>query len=156
MPSTYQLQIDLSGRAKCKGKCKQPIPKGELRFASIAEAAWDGGSAHWRRIGCLTQKVCQNAVAVYGDVASIPGFSELDEGHQAAATEAFDSFLIYGEAPSNSIAPAASVTPPAEKKSNKRKAKSGAADDKATKSKAMPKAKVAPAATSGDAPLVVD
>lgn len=30
-------------------------------------------------MGCMTTKVCQNAVEKYGDLASVPGYEALEE-----------------------------------------------------------------------------
>ena len=100
--------LDPSGRAGCKGKvcvasglslarpegcshahpapalpfqCKQKLPKGSVRFGSITPSSqFDGDQAYWRCMGCMTTKVCQNAVEKYGELASVPGYGELDAG----------------------------------------------------------------------------
>ena len=72
----YRLAIDPSGRAGCKGSCKQKIPKGAVRFGSDREAE-HGVVTSWRRLPCMTKKVCQNATAACGTVDAIIGFAEL-------------------------------------------------------------------------------
>ena len=60
-------------------QCKQKIPKGALRFGSITQSGmFDGDQAYWRRMECMTTKVCQNAIDKYGDLASVPGYDTLD------------------------------------------------------------------------------
>ena len=60
-------------------QCKQKIPKGALRFGSITQSSmFDGDQAYWRRMECMTTKVCQNAIDKYGDLASVPGYDTLD------------------------------------------------------------------------------
>lgn len=55
-----------------------------MRFGSITQSnQFDGDQAYWRCMGCMTAKVCENAVEKYGDLASVPGFGELDAGKQA-------------------------------------------------------------------------
>ena len=51
-----------------------------MRFGSITQSSsFDGEQAYWRCMGCMTTKVCQNAVEKYGDLASVPGYEVLDE-----------------------------------------------------------------------------
>ena len=60
-------------------QCKQKLPKGSVRFGSITQSSsFDGEQAYWRCMGCMTTKVCQNAVEMHGDLASVPGYEALD------------------------------------------------------------------------------
>lgn len=50
-----------------------------MRFGSITQSSmFDGDQAYWRRMECMTTKVCQNAIDKYGDLASVPGYDTLD------------------------------------------------------------------------------
>ena len=56
-----------------------PIDTHALRFGSITQSSmFDGDQAYWRRMECMTTKVCQNAIDKYGDLASVPGYDTLD------------------------------------------------------------------------------
>lgn len=70
MPTVaYSVALDPSGRAGCKGACKQKIPKGALRFGAVAEASWDGTQTYWRNITCVTKRVAENALVATRRVA---------------------------------------------------------------------------------------
>ena len=93
----YSLSIAPTGRAGCKGACKEKIPQGAIRFASIGQGQWDGDVPYYRKLCCVTKKVAENALAVHGgDVSSIPGFSDLDSSQQEEVSDRFDA-LLNGE-----------------------------------------------------------
>ena len=80
-----------SGRATCKGACKQKIEKGVLRFGSCSEAAWDGEQTHYRNMKCITAKVAQNALAFYGgDITQLRGWDGLIAADQDYVRARFD------------------------------------------------------------------
>ena len=56
-----------------------------MRFGSITQSSsFDGEQAYWRCMGCMTTKVCQNAVEMHGGLASVPGYEALDASKWAA------------------------------------------------------------------------
>lgn len=122
--SRYQIMLDPSGRAGCKGKCKQKIPKGALRFGSItASSMFEGDQAYWRRMECMTTKVCQNAIDKYGDLASVPGYDTLDASNQELVQSVFNYHLHGGEPPALPQPGAAESTAEQTKASDKEKPK---------------------------------
>ena len=119
-----------SGRATCKGACKQKIEKGVLRFGSCSTAAWDGEQTHFRNMACITLKVAQNVLAFYGDdLAQMRGWDGLTAADQARVREIFDG-LISGA--------------PAEKPNKATGKKKKAEDDGDTEAAPAPKKKKAP------------
>ena len=124
-----------SGRAGCKGACKQKIEKGALRFGSCSVASWDGEQVHYRKLTCMTAKVAQNALAFYGnDITQLRGWDGLTEADQDTVRALFDD-LINAPAP--------------EKPKKEKKKKADDADDAEA---APPKKKKAP---PKKAPVVV-
>jgi len=142
MPATgYIIEHDKSGRASCKGACKQKIEKGALRFGSCSTAAWDGEQTHFRKLTCMTKKVAQNALDFYGgDITQLRNWATLSADEQAEVKEVFDSFI-------------ASAEPPKKKAAKKKKEDDDEEDSAPPKKvkKAAPKKKAAPAvAMPGD------
>ena len=116
---SYRLQIDPSGRASCRGACKEKIEKGRrnhsigtripparaappkclahharsLRFGSAPPLGSPYDSFFWRKLCCMTKRVCQNAMAAHGSIDNIPGFDGLDESQRAEVRIVFDNLL---------------------------------------------------------------
>ena len=83
-----------SGRAGCKGACKQKIEKGALRFGSVSTASWDGEQTHYRKMACVTAKVAQNALAFYeNDLTKLRGWDGLTAADQEHVREIFDNLV---------------------------------------------------------------
>jgi hypothetical protein len=51
----YVCTPAVTGRASCKGKCKEPISQGQLRFGSSSNKS-DMTGFHWRCLSCVTAK----------------------------------------------------------------------------------------------------
>ena len=78
----YIAEYAKTGRSSCKGKCKQPIAKGELRIASTGG---EHNTPYWRHWGCVTGKVITNI----GSYKNLQGFSTLTKADQDMIIEAF-------------------------------------------------------------------
>jgi hypothetical protein len=79
---TDVIEYSKSARAGCKGKCKEKIDKGVLRFGSITDR--DGHAmTYWRHFpDCMTAQVAENAITKYLSAGQIPGVSDLEAKDQ--------------------------------------------------------------------------
>eukprot|EP00418_Pyrodinium_bahamense_P013355 CAMPEP_0179106480 /NCGR_PEP_ID=MMETSP0796-20121207/49512_1 /TAXON_ID=73915 /ORGANISM="Pyrodinium bahamense, Strain pbaha01" /LENGTH=145 /DNA_ID=CAMNT_0020804513 /DNA_START=44 /DNA_END=481 /DNA_ORIENTATION=+ len=71
-----------TGRAGCKGQCKEKIPKGAVRLGTELDV---GGhtSMVYRRLACVTLKQITNMKEKYGSLEEVPGFADLSAEDQA-------------------------------------------------------------------------
>lgn len=76
------IEVAKSGRASCR-TCRQPIPKGDLRFGEeqVNQFSGDGDMTHrWHHMACAAQKLpnkLKDAMEVFAD--EIPGKEELEK-----------------------------------------------------------------------------
>lgn len=75
------LEFAKTGRATCKGSCKEPIAAGQLRFGTQVEMQGHASFA-WRCLGCVTKLQAKNALAVE-DLDSFIGFPNIPEETKA-------------------------------------------------------------------------
>ena len=79
-PSTYRVEASPSGRARCR-RCKQSVPKGEIRIA-ITAFVWPGRSAllyRCARAECLADAAFAKAVlATYKAAGAVPAASGVE------------------------------------------------------------------------------
>lgn len=92
------IEYAKSGRATCRGKCKQNMPKGLLRFASVS--AGDRATPYYRCFPqCMSKKVADTCLEMYaGEALQVPGVCDLSAGDQTKVADAF-ARLVDGEEP---------------------------------------------------------
>jgi hypothetical protein len=99
----YIIEPAKSGRPMCKGACKEPIDKGDLRLGSIFDVG-SYNSTSWRCLNCVTAKQLTNIkqAAILNETVQesdklnysvIPGFDNLSTKDKKIATKTFDSIL---------------------------------------------------------------
>jgi len=66
----YKCEIAKSDRAGCKGRCKEKICKGSVKFVSISNRG-DYPMAYGRKIACVTETVLNNALKRYGTLDAL-------------------------------------------------------------------------------------
>ena len=141
----YRVMLDPSGRATCKGKCKEKIPKGELRFGAVSTGSWDGEMVLWRRLSCVTATVARNALNFHGEIADIPGFDALPPEQAATFKEVMDTLINGGTVgtPAKELGgerPEAEERSQPEKKKSKKAAKAAKAQEAAAAQQAADEA----------------
>ena len=83
-PSVHSLRI-ATGRARCRGKCKRCVPKGDVRVHTTA-FVMPGRVTCWSRcVGCIDQAFAEGVLAVYGRAARVPAHEAVPEAAAAAA-----------------------------------------------------------------------
>mmetsp|Transcript_23511 Transcript_23511/g.36839 ORF Transcript_23511/g.36839 Transcript_23511/m.36839 type:complete len:696 (+) Transcript_23511:42-2129(+) len=80
---SYGWSYAPTNRATCKGKCKQKIEKGAIRFSTAS----DDGAGHemiqYRNIECVTEVQIKNVIAKVGGLDKVSGFENLSKADQA-------------------------------------------------------------------------
>eukprot|EP00658_Telonema_sp_P-2_P034675 TRINITY_DN25300_c0_g1_i2.p1 TRINITY_DN25300_c0_g1~~TRINITY_DN25300_c0_g1_i2.p1 ORF type:complete len:419 (-),score=137.14 TRINITY_DN25300_c0_g1_i2:28-1284(-) len=84
----YSFSIAPTNKAKCKGKCKEFIDKGAIRFATEGEGWGDFSVSSYRCLDCVTKKQFENVLANHGPIETVPGFDALDDDDQESVMEA--------------------------------------------------------------------
>lgn len=83
------LEYSKSGRASCKGKCKESLEKGQLRFGTRTEI--DGRTAYqFRCLGCITKQQAKNLL----DGGLDSGFLAFGEGVEEDLQALFKKYII--------------------------------------------------------------
>jgi len=80
---SYSWSYAPTDRATCKGKCKEKIPKGSVRFATASD---DGHHEmiSYRCLACVTDLQIKNITAKVGGLDKVSGFDELKAVDQSA------------------------------------------------------------------------
>ncbi|KAL1528223.1 hypothetical protein AB1Y20_009581 [Prymnesium parvum] len=89
---SYSWSYAPTGRATCKGACKQSIAKGDVRFGTSSAGAGDFSVTSYRCLSCVTGRQFNNIASKLGSVENVEGFQELSVEDQdrirSAAAEA--------------------------------------------------------------------
>ena len=71
-PSTYRIGLAPTSRARCRGRCKRLISKGELRIVITAFVLPGRATALSRCVRCIDGAFAKAVLAVYGCTTRIP------------------------------------------------------------------------------------
>jgi len=133
----YTLECAKSGRARCKGQCKELIEKGALRLGSEIDM---GGhmAVTWKCLPCLTAKVVMNIMSKVEAAEDIPGFTSLSEEQQEQVEQRFQAAIEEGEAEKERKEQEKKDKAKAKAEAKKAKAAEKAASSKSPNSKKSP------------------
>lgn len=84
--TNYWWSLAPTGRAACRGKCRQNIPKDSVRFVTEVEIYHQQpGQATWYQcLSCVTPKMVANLEARFGSLEAMHGFGSLKPPGQQA------------------------------------------------------------------------
>jgi len=109
---SYTWSYAPTDRAKCKGKCKEKIPKGEIRFGVSSEGFGDFETTQYRCLACVTDKQIDNVIKAVGGLDKVAGFDTLCEEDQGFVMAKMPSGGSGGgSSSSSSLAAAAPAAP---------------------------------------------
>ena len=78
-PSVYRIDIAPTSRARCRGPCKQPICKGDLRIAITAFVRPNRSTLLARCCHCIDTRFASAVLAVYGTADRVPAAQGVSE-----------------------------------------------------------------------------
>ena len=78
-PSVYRIDIAPTSRARCRGPCKQPICKGDLRIAITAFVRPNRSTLLARCCHCIDARFASAVLAVYGTADRVPAAQGVSE-----------------------------------------------------------------------------
>ena len=81
--SKYWVGTAPTGRAKCR-TCKQSIEKGEVRLIALAFVCPGRSCKLVHHARCVTPKLANAVLGVYGDVNRVPMSEDVTEEEQSA------------------------------------------------------------------------
>ena len=90
--SKYWVGTAPTGRAKCR-TCKQIIEKGEVRLVALAFVCPGRSCKLVNHSRCVTAKLANAVLGVYGDVDRVPMSKDVTEQEQSAMRVRLLSFI---------------------------------------------------------------
>ena len=71
-PSTYKISVAPTGRARCRGRCRQLIPKGAVRLETCAFVRPGRATVFVRCVKCVDQATAVAILRVYRSAERVP------------------------------------------------------------------------------------
>ena len=87
-PSVYKLSNAPTGRARCRGRCKLCIDKGDLRLEICVFVRPGRRTVRLWHVSCLTEAIACDVLRVYGSVKRVP------VGDDVCAEKACDALAL--------------------------------------------------------------
>ena len=78
-PSVYRLSIAPTARARCRGRCKQSIDKGEMRLETSAFVRPGRRTVFVMHVDCVSAAVARAVLSVHGTVERVPVSVDVSE-----------------------------------------------------------------------------
>ena len=71
-PSVYRLSVAPTSRARCRGRCKQQIDKGEARLETCAFVRPGRRTVFVSHVHCISAALAREVLGLYGTVERVP------------------------------------------------------------------------------------
>ena len=82
-PSVHEIRLAL-GRARCRGRCKQLVPKGNIRVVTTAFVMPGRVTCRSRCVGCIDRAFAEGVLAVYGRASRVPAHEAVSKAAAVA------------------------------------------------------------------------
>ena len=77
-PTTYHIGIAPTSRARCRGRCKRQVQKGNARIVITAFVKQGHTVRFTRCVSCIDAKLAAAILSVYIDPTRIPSTADVD------------------------------------------------------------------------------